>query len=621
MEALRSAFSRLLLPALLLGACQEGGRAPTLEDIDDQVVAVGEELVVNLRATDPDGDAIHYGFDAEIEHIHERADLTVRPDGTAVFRWTPLAADVGQWAFDFIAADSNDNEDVVTTTIEVRPAVDGTAPMFREPLGSGTTLDLAVAACVELAVVVDDPDSAAVTLGQAEPAIAGATIVQESGLSATWSWCPSKEQMEADRFPLVLFADDGDNEPVLKHYLIVLRHPPRPDCPGKGPTIGHEAIDVVSNADEIEILAEIGDDLGVAGAPVLRFTTEEPKVPIDFGALDVVEMELGNGDARDGVWAARVPNPVAGQPAGTTANLYYVISARDDDDAEGDCDHVTDAPVDGVFAIEVSSPGDGPPACEDDELEDNDTRVQASNRDATAPGTYEGLVACGGDDDWYRVVLQNEGTIGALIEGGEGANLDLALYDRFGNEIAIDDGAGSSEVVEECLPAGTYYVRVFSSGMGDNTYDMLLDVTPGTCAAPSCQDDSFEPDDTTGQATVVDLDAGPFEATNRMICSGDDDFYAVDLDTGDTLVVDLLFTHSLPNEDLDLHFLNAAGVDLTPCSEDDPWSCTASQGQSADSDEHFEWTVSQGGCAPCRYYVVVRGWAGSQNDYDIEISK
>jgi hypothetical protein len=621
-KVLRTAFSRVVVPVvLLLAGCEEGGRAPTLEDVDDQVVAVGDELVVNLRATDPDGDAIDYGFDADVEHIHDRADLTVRPDGTAVFRWTPLAADVGEWAFDFIASDGSDN-DVVTTTIEVVSATDGTAPLFREPLGSGTTLDLGVTACLELDVVVDDPDSAAVTIGQAEPIITGAVIVQETGLSATWSWCPAKDQMAGeDRYPLVLFADDGDNEPVLKHYLIVLRHPPQPDCPGKGPSIVHEPIDMSSDAEQLEIMAEVSDDLGLAGSPIVYFSGEEPRQPIDFGALDVAEMELGNGNMREGVWTARVPNPVAGEPAGTTANLYYIISARDDDDAAGDCDHVTDAPEGAAFAMAVTNPGDEPPACEDDELEDNDTRVMASNNDPTPANTYEGLVACGGDDDWYRVVLGNEGTLGALVEGGEGANLDLGLYDRFGNVIVTSEEASSSEVVEECLEAGTYYVRVFSGGNGDNTYDMLVDVTPGMCETAACEDDSFEPDDMMGGATEVDLDAGPFEANNRMICSGDDDFYAVELDTGDTIVVDLLFTHGAANEDLDLHFFDAEGVDLTPCSEEDPWTCTPEQGQSADSNEHFEWTVEEAGCAPCSFYVAVRGYDDAENDYDIEIAK
>jgi hypothetical protein len=427
--------------------------------------------------------------------------------------------------------------------------------------------------------------------------------------------------MGEDRFPLVLFADDGDHEPVLKHYLVVLRHPPRPDCPGKGPTILHEPVDITGDGETIEIVAEVTDDLGLANPPIVYFTTEEPKAPIDFGALDVVEMELGSGDLLEGVWSARVPNPVAGAAAGTRANLYYIVSARDDDDAEGDCDHVTEAPEEGAFAITVESPGDEPPACADDAYEDNDSRVQASNGSAMSAGLYEGLMACAGDEDWYRVELVNEGTLGALIEGAGGANLDLGLYDRFGNAIAIDDGAGSSEVVEECLAAGTYYVRVFSGGAGESAYDLLIDIAATTCTAPSCNDDDFEPDDTIAQATPVDLDAGPYAATGRMLCSGDDDFHAVELDTGETLVVDLLFTHGSANEDLDLHFFDASGVDLTPCTEDDPWTCTPEQGQSADSNEHFEWTVDEAGCAPCSFYVSVHGYAGSENDYDIEMSK
>lgn len=670
-----------------LTGCKEEGRAPVLESVDDAMAAVGEELAINLRATDPDGDQLDFGFDAEVDDIDDHAAISVRPDGTAVFRWTPLGNDVGEWPFDFTVSDGS-NSDVATATISVRSAADGTAPLFREPVGSGTTLDLGFSACLEVEVVVEDQDDAAVTIGDEEPRIAGAELFQDTGLSGRWSWCPSKEQIEIDRYPLVLSADDSEHEKVLKNFLIVLRVPPRDDCPGKGPAIVHDARHLETVLD-VEITAEITDDLGLKNAPLLYYSFEEPKLPIDFSSLEVAEMELLSGDLERGVWTGKIPNPVADAAAGTSADVFYIISATDDDDAEGTCDHVTDAPEEGSYGITVTNPGgeggagpcercsadvqcgaaedvcavvgaaseqfclsacggeggcddgfecasvvsvegleamqcqpvtgecvDVPPMCEDDDAEDNDSRQQAAGNSPTAPDVYEGLIACPGDEDWYRVNMGAEGILGALTDGGDSSNLQLGLYDTMGNEIVLESGAGSDEVIEECLPSGNYYVRVFSPDDARNTYDLLLETTPQACEM-TCQDDGLEPDDTTGQATFVDLGAGAFTVNDRMLCSGDDDFYEVELDDNETLVVDLTFVHS-NSGDLDTHFFDASGTDLTPCSEAMPEACSIENGQSASSNEHFEWTVDDASC-PCTFYVAVVGYAASENGYDLTI--
>ena len=54
-------------------------------------------------------------------------------------------------------------------------------------------------------------------------------------------------------------------------------------------------------------------------------------------------------------------------------------------------------------------------------------------------------------------------------------------------------------------------------------------------------------------------------------------------------------------------------------SELAPATCTPAQGQSSDDDEHLEAKVTTVGCAPCTFYVVVHGWDGAANDYDIRI--
>jgi hypothetical protein len=119
-------------------------------------------------------------------------------------------------------------------TIEVKSAVgDQTTPVFRQPLGSGTTLDLATRQCLDLDVVVEDQDSPEVALTQEDPVIEGATLEHQRpgrGLALV----PDRAQIDADdRYTLTLAADDGDNPKVPKNYLVVLRRPTPDQLPGR----------------------------------------------------------------------------------------------------------------------------------------------------------------------------------------------------------------------------------------------------------------------------------------------------------------------------------------------------------------------------------------------------
>jgi hypothetical protein len=123
--------------------------------------------------------------------------------------------------FDFSASDGS-NSTTVTITIDVR-ASSGNIPVFRQPLGAGRVINLADTKCIDLDILIEDQDTAQVTIGEDEPTIAGATLEQIDGTTAHWRWCPSPAQVaESDRYTLVLFADDGDNPKTIKNYVIVL---------------------------------------------------------------------------------------------------------------------------------------------------------------------------------------------------------------------------------------------------------------------------------------------------------------------------------------------------------------------------------------------------------------
>lgn len=677
------------LAASPLTACAPGGEAPQLDPISDQVASVGQQLVLVISATDADGDTLSYSYDTDVPDIDSRAELTLRPDGAGVFKWRPLAQDVGEWFFDF-TVDDGGQTDTITVRIEVRSAVgDSGAPIFREPLGTGTTLDLEVRDCLSLNVVVEDPDSSSVVIDQQEPRIDGATLTSTGGLSATWQWCPSQRQIdETDRYMLVLSADDRSSPVTVKHYLIVLRSPTKPDCPGQPPVITHTATDVSSGVG-LTIDAQISDDLGLKGEPLLYYKTTPPSTPPDLGTMTQVTMAMVSGNQQSGTWRASVPNPVAGMPAGTSAQLYYAIVANDNDDVEGNCDHVTQAPATGTYQMTVTNPGGaggagvcepctadvqcgdaddlcvrvgpmldsfclrscssdtecptdyhcsaspvtsidgasgrqcvpnsencadpgGGTTCTDDAYEDNDSRAQATSNPIILPGTFSSLVSCpsdvaGDDEDWFRIIIPDDLQLTLTVAGTSASDLDLALYDSTGSFITSSASLSSNESIVRCVAPGTYFVRVYAFSPVQNPYTLTYAEDDTLCGTPPpmCEDDPAEDDDNEGQAVYTEIFPDPFVDTTRAICAGDEDWFEIEAYTGEIVQVDLTFTDA--DGDLDLKFL-AGGVD----------QCTTTECRSSTDNESFQYTVPAS-CSPCTYYVVVHGFSGAENLYDISI--
>jgi hypothetical protein len=201
----------------LLAAC--GGNAPPeIHGLEDQVAAVGTELQVRIDGTDADGDGITYGVHADISL--QGGMMTQDPSGMGLFRWTPFADDLGVHAFDFTASDGSDTT-TVTIQIDVRSA-NGAVPIFRRPLGSGTTV--APGACANVEILIEDQDTVDVTIAEEAPGITGAMLDQVDGQSGTWMWCPTSEQIAAqDRYTLVLSADDLENPKTIKEFILVVR--------------------------------------------------------------------------------------------------------------------------------------------------------------------------------------------------------------------------------------------------------------------------------------------------------------------------------------------------------------------------------------------------------------
>jgi hypothetical protein len=692
--------------APLLGAACSGV-APSVAPLDDQVVAVGGELRLELSASTPDGSRVSWSYTASMPNVRDRAQLSERPDGTGVFILRPLATEVGTWAFSFTASDGA-LADTLTINIEVRSAVgDASLPRFMSPLGPGAMLDLAKQACAEIPVVIDDADSTEVRIDLEEPRLAGATFVSRDRKSARLRFCPDDSQKRADdRFLLRISADDGDNPKQVIDFTVVLKKPPGSSCPGTPPVITHTPWDDTTLL-AVEIVAEVKDDVGLKRPPLVYYGDADPGSSPDLarlsqeGKLRQAEMVLVSGTAQRAHYRGILLNPVADQPVGSSALLYYVIAASDNDDATGDCAHFVQSQV---FQMRVTNPGgqgelgvcepcthdiqcggaadscvkigssgEGhctracsgaagecpsgyecsaevvrsvndvksrqcvPVAgtcnaaigtCADDAREENDTREQALAQPPLSVGTHDNLVSCPSygsfaDEDWYRIELSADSKVELSLVGTRASDIDLDLLAADGLLVATSRGPESEEGIVRTLAAGTYFVRAKAqpilgkSRVERNPYRLTFQT------GQACIDDPYEEnggDDDIANARPQPILWG-FPSRDNMICAGDDDVFKVQLREGENLVVDLLFTQTKPTEDLNLHFLDAQGNDLTPCSEAQPQTCSPFAGQSTDSNEHFEYLVTaEDNCSPlCTFYIVVRGWNGSENRYDIII--
>jgi hypothetical protein len=263
-------------------------------------------------------------------------------------------------------------------------------------------------------------------------------------------------------------------------------------------------------------------------------------------------------------------------------------------------------------------------ACTDDDREEDDTRAQVESAPALTSATHQ-LVSCplesGADDDWFRIQVASDSKIRAWTEAGSASDLDLTLYRADGNYVTTSRGATSDEGLTRFLTAGTYFLlvgaRLSSSGtIGRNPYALHYEQVVGR----GCVDDLAENDDNPGQARPQPLFWGTTLRDNQ-ICTGDDDWFQVDLVAGETLILDLTFTQSNPTQNLDIHLHDRNSIDLTPCKDLQPQTCTAAHGQGDSSNEHLEYTVP-GTCAGlCTYYVRIHGRSGSENRYDLTIDK
>jgi hypothetical protein len=488
----------LVALAVPMAACGPQGQAPVMDPIDVKPAYVGQLFTLNLRASTASGDQLTFSFAAPARpDLANKADIRAFGNGAnAVFEWTPNANDVGTWAVDFTVSDGGMTT-TETVNIEVKPGV-SEGPVFRKPLGPGTTLDLGLHNCVDVEVVVEDTSVADVKISL-EP-LQGSVLSATGPQSATFHWCPTAGQIASQmNYALVFSADDGQAPKVTKTYTIHLQQDgTSPSCTSAAPTVTHSPADETTSSGLTIGPATISDDQGVKSPPTLYYSYSPIPTPPVLTNLNPVAMVQITGDLKNGTWAADVPNPIAGQAAGTQADVYYVIVAADQDNDSGTaCPHTTQMPVSGAYHEKVTIPGGSAPVCHEDSLEPDDNAGQARLayvhiQDSTKEN---GRQICSGNDDWYMLYLNKDEVLYASLtftQNNAMQDLDFHFYDDTVDLTPCNDttpctpargqSGDSNEYFTMKIPHdGTYYLVVHGYNGSENSYDFCVSILAGQC--------------------------------------------------------------------------------------------------------------------------------------------
>jgi hypothetical protein len=334
-------------------------RGPTISRPEQVQAVVGVELQILLHGATADGGPVTFDFEApDLPDLKTRmlaAALTNYAEGEAEFRWTPLAGDIGPHEIDFLA--TGDGVESRAPSAVTVSAGAGAPPVFREPTGEGTTLDLARDSCADVEVLADDPDSAQVQLALEPPAVPNAQLVPAGPNAGSLHFCPSDAQVAASTiYPFTLSADDGVNPKVEKGYTVVVRPKPMVTCTTAPPVITTTQHINITTTGNLHIPATISDDVAIVSARVW-WTTTAPSDPMnpDLNAFAPIQMPEKSGTAQSGSFEGVIPNPVVASPSGTMVTIYYVVEADDADPPAG-CAHQAFSPAGGVYSFVVTRP-------------------------------------------------------------------------------------------------------------------------------------------------------------------------------------------------------------------------------------------------------------------------
>ncbi len=159
---------------------------PVITPIADRNVNAGEMLVIDVLASDGDGDPLVLS----VSNAPAGASFVDHGNGTASFSWTPRAGDLGSRTVNFLAQD-----DALPPGQAMEPVAIAVGSSNRPPvLGAIGPRALDPGVALEIAVAASDLDGDALQLS-ATPLPAGASFNDGGNGTGFFAWTPSAGQL------------------------------------------------------------------------------------------------------------------------------------------------------------------------------------------------------------------------------------------------------------------------------------------------------------------------------------------------------------------------------------------------------------------------------------------
>jgi len=229
-----------------------------------------------------------------------------------------------------------------------------------------------------------------------------------------------------------------------------------------------------------------------------------------------------------------------------------------------------------------------------DIFENNDSKNSAV---PISVGVYDSLMICPeSDEDWFSINLDALSTLTVTIFFTHSSgDLDVVIFSEDDKMLVTGGTVSNNETVTwKAENSGTYYIKVLGVASAQNSYNLKIDISEPM----ACVNDSYETNGDMSLAT--DIKFGIIDSL--MICSGDEDWFKIELKDEDLLSVSALFSHTLG--DIDMRLFRA---DSSPLKSS----------VSSDDNESFSWIADSDGV----YYISVKGdKITDENSYRLEIS-
>lgn|GEM_PF-1601632 len=239
-------------------------------------------------------------------------------------------------------------------------------------------------------------------------------------------------------------------------------------------------------------------------------------------------------------------------PTNLEGGAWYVVVTADTSAIAAEVNRANDRVVAFPLSIDVAR------TCLTDRFEPNDVAEFATvSTAAVAAQRFVGAIICPGGQDWYRVDLDGDRSLKAVLRQAYDPARGRATVDIVEPSgvavlaTAVVSAEGSVELQHNWL-SGPHFVRVTHANPDSGlpiTYDLTVS-TATSAVASRCQADPREPDNAV--ASAVPMGCAPVTAT---LCRGDLDHYRVQATAG----APLSFALNHPGGSLKVALLSADG--------------------------------------------------------------